>query len=73
MLAIDLSKAFDSVNLPIMIEKLRELGVDGIAIKLFESFLIDRKQYVEIKTVKAQSKPLEQVFHKDPNWQPPYF
>lgn len=58
MLAIDLSKAFDSVNLPIMIEKLRELGVDGIAIKLFESFLIDRKQYVEIKNCKSSIKTI---------------
>lgn len=59
MLAIDLSKAFDSVNIHIMLQKLRELGVTGTAIKLFESFLIDRKQFVQIKEFKSSIKTIK--------------
>lgn len=38
LLAIDLSKAFDSVNLYIMIRKLAELGLNDKELKIFESF-----------------------------------
>lgn len=54
MLAIDLSKAFDSVNLQIMIKKLAEIGINGKELQLFESFLLNRQQFVQINKVKSE-------------------
>ena len=43
---LDLSKAFDTVNKNIMLEKLELLGFRGIVKDWFESYLSDRRMYV---------------------------
>ena len=43
---IDLRKAFDTVNHDIMLKKLEHLGIRGILLQWFKSYLMDRKQYV---------------------------
>ena len=45
---IDLSKAFDTLDHKIMIEKLEHYGIRGNAKKLLESYLIGRQQYTAI-------------------------
>ncbi len=50
---LDLSKAFDTINDIILLEKFKYYGIDGITLKLMESYMTNRTQYVEIDGVKS--------------------
>ena len=49
---IDLKEAFDTVNQRILLAKLEHDGVRRLILKLFKSYLNDRKQYVFLHGVK---------------------
>ena len=55
----DLSKAFDTLNHKILLEKLDHYGIRGTANKWFESYLKDRTQYVELNGKRSCSLPIE--------------
>ena len=53
---IDLTKAFDTVSHDILLGKMKKYGFRGITHKLFESYLKNRKQYVQVGKTKSQSR-----------------
>ena len=52
---IDLKKAFDTVNHKIFLMKLEHYGIRGAALKWFESYLTDRKQFVYYNGVSSDT------------------
>ena len=51
---IDLSKAFDTLNHSILLEKLYSLGIRGIPHRWFSSYLKDRSQFVEYLSSRSE-------------------
>ena len=55
---VDFSKAFDTVNYSILIDKLHHYGIRGNALELFRSYLSDRSQYVSYNGVRSSTKSI---------------
>ena len=55
---IDLTKAFDTISHSILLKKLDNLGIRGVANKWFKSYLTDRKQYMNFGN---STSPYEQL------------
>ena len=56
---LDLSKAFDTLDHNILLDKLHYYGVRNTSLDLFKNYLTNRKQYVEIDSVKSKMDEIQ--------------
>ena len=52
---LDMSKPFDILDHRILIAKLKYYGITGIPLDLFMSYLENRKQYVDFRSIKSNT------------------
>lgn len=55
---LDLRKAFDCVDVPILLKKMEHLGFRGHGALWFRSFLCDRRQYVSVGGANSEEMPV---------------
>ena len=61
---LDLSKAFDTLDHPILINKLKYYGIQGCALDLIKNYLSNKQQCVEINNIKSFFLTYQQESHK---------
>ena len=55
---LDFSKTLDTVNHKILLGKLEAYGIRGMPLNWFQSYLSNRKQYVELDGIKSQNQTI---------------
>lgn len=55
---LDLAKAFDTVSIPKLLNKLELIGIRGTQLKLFENYLSGRQQCVKIDNILSSDLPV---------------
>ena len=55
---LDLTKAFDTVSIPLLLIKMENLGIRGTQLQLFKDYLINRTQCVKIGTHISDDFPI---------------
>ena len=57
---LDLTKAFDTVNHDVLLHEIKNFyGFQGLAIKLIQSYLSNRKQYTKMENCKSDLTKIE--------------
>jgi hypothetical protein len=55
---LDLAKAFDTVSIPILLNKMEGMGIRGVPLGIFESYLTNRYQRVKIGEFISSEMPI---------------
>ena len=55
---LDLSKAFDTLDHKILLDKLHHCGIRETPLKLLKSYLSNRQQFVEVKETRSETLPM---------------
>lgn len=55
---LDLAKAFDTVSAPLLINKMENIGIRGVALSLFKSYMSQRSQRVKIGETTSSDLPV---------------
>ena len=58
MVVESISKAFDTVNHDIWIQKLEHYGIYNTALNWFKSYLTERKEFVSINGINYVTRPI---------------
>ena len=58
-LYLDFSKTFDTLVHSVLLHKCKHYGIDGLAYKSIESYLKNRKQYVEFNAERSDIKSIK--------------
>jgi hypothetical protein len=66
MMFYDLSKAFDTVNIEILLEKLAAIGKLGDDLHWFKIYLTDRTQYTDVNGPLSNSVTTKKVYQFTP-------
>ncbi len=67
-LFVDLSKAFDSVNHELLLNKLSSAGFGPGTLKWFRNYLVDRTQCVHVKDLKSGFLDISKGVPRVPFW-----
>lgn len=55
---LDLKKAFDTVSIPILMQKMEKIGIRGAPLALLSDYLCDRKQKVKIEEIVSEDESI---------------
>ncbi len=70
---LDLSKTFDTLDHESLLIKLKYYGITGVSLKLIESYLTNRKQYVKIDAICSEMSTLNTSVPQGSNFGPLFF